>query len=154
MMYTELDQSPCDSVSQIDFWHLRCLAGVPSQWCNSHTYIQQKSQSGDFPRKLRHVTTRTDDVFCKKNYLVKMYAAQVQCPCSLMASPPYSAVCATIAQRSCLPSIHSTDHYIIIGHPVVTLTTIQTCCLSPRQYSPKNRPFGVPLGCFHGNSYL
>ena len=62
-MYTEQDQGPCDSVRQIVFWNLRRLAGVASQWCNIQAYLIQKSQSGKFPRKLRHVTTRTDIAF-------------------------------------------------------------------------------------------
>ena len=51
--------SPCDSVSQIIFWHLRCLAGVAWQWCNLHTYLIQKSQSGDVPSHNRQTLMLT-----------------------------------------------------------------------------------------------
>ena len=123
-MYTEQDQSPCNSVRQIVFWHLRRLAGVASQWCNVHAYLIQKSQSGEFPRNLRHVMTRSDNAFICY-YLVKMYAARGQSPCSLLASPPCSTVCVT----PFMLTLHSTDHYITISHPV-TLTTATTSCLS------------------------
>ena len=137
-MYTKQDQSPCDSERQIVFWHLRRLAGVASQWCNVHAYIIQKSQSGEFPRNLRHVTTRSDNVFICY-YLVKMYAARGQSPCSLLASPPCSTVCVT----PFMLTLHSTDHYITISHPV-TLTTTTTSCLSGNL----TRAFGANLGGF------
>ena len=68
--------------------------------------------------------------------------------CSLLANPPCSAVCVTIAQPHAYPTYIPHYHYITISHPAVTLTTNPTCCLSPRQSSPKTRSFGVPLGYF------
>ena len=114
--------------------------------------FRQMSQTGEFSRKLRNVTTRIDTVlflFFINCYLVNMYAAIVQSPCSLLEYPSCSAVCVTIAQRPCLHYIHSTEQYITIRHPVAMLTT--TRCLSPRQSAHLQQMGG---GGFHRNSYI
>ena len=63
-------------VSTILVWHIRRLAGPASQWCNIHTYlIHITSQSGEFPRTLRHVTSRRDNVLYTLLYCLDVCGA-------------------------------------------------------------------------------
>ena len=72
-----------------------------------------KSQSGEFPR---HVTTRSDNVVYTLRREVKVHVLFWH----LRRVARFAAHMLTL---------HSTDHYITIGHPV-TLTTSTTSCLS------------------------
>ena len=74
-----------------------------------------KSQSGEFPRD---VTTRTDNVLSTLWREVKVHVLFWH----------LRRVARFLSQSSCLPYIHSTDHYITISYPVVTMTTAR--CLS------------------------
>ena len=108
-MYTEQDQSPCNEAD--------CLLAPPSFSGGCVAMVQCSC--------LSHRAGNSQDMSRHAQISFVYVAARGQGTCSLLASPPCSTVCVT----PFMLTLHSTDHYITIGHPV-TLTTTTTSCLS------------------------